>query len=221
MSFTITPELFKVAAPTCKSPELFIDPLNEYLPRFYIDTYLEIGHFLAQYSYETGDFNKLVENTNYTTPERLVAVFPKYFYLNTVTSRKYDAKEYAGHADKIANIVYANRYGNGNTESGDGFKFRGRGLCHLTFKDNYSAFKKDMGQYFKDDILEKPEQLEDPINAIFAGIWFWDKNNINKDATNNSVEAVTRKINGGTNGLADRKAKTDKIFTYIKGMKNV
>ncbi len=219
MTFLVTPELLKVAAPTCKTPDIYLELFNTYLQKFNIDTELEVGHFLAQYAFETGDFNKLVENTNYTTVERLVAVFGKYFYSGTKTARKYDAKEYVGKPDKIANVVYANRYGNGGPETGDGFKHRGRGLCHLTFKDNYAGFQKDMGQYFPASVLEKPEQLEEPLGAVFAGLWFWDKYNINVDATKNSVEAVTRKINGGVNGLEDRRKKTAKIFDYIKSTK--
>lgn len=214
--FTITPEFFKVAAPTCKTPAVFIELLNENLPKFGIDTRLEVCHFLAQYSHETSDFNKFVENTNYTSAERLVAVFGKYFYLNTKTPRKYDAREYVGKPDKIANIVYANRNGNRGPESGDGYRYRGRGACHLTFMDNYKAFYKAMGSLFPASILEKPEQLEQPFGAVMAGIWFWDSRKINIAATKNSVIAVTRLVNGGTNGLSDREARTAKLLAFAK-----
>lgn len=214
--FTITPALFKIAAPTCKTPQVFIDLLNEHLPKFGIDTRLEVVHFLAQYSYETGGFNNFIENTNYTSPERLVEIFGKYFYLNTKTPRKYDAREYVGHPDKIANIVYANRNGNGGPETGHGYKYRGRAACHLTFLDNYNAFQKDMGHLFPCSIVEKPEQLEQPFGIVMAGVWYWNYRKINIAAIKNSVEAVTRLVNGGTNGLDGRRSLTQKLLDATK-----
>ncbi len=214
--FLVTLALFKIAAPTCKNPAPYIELINQYAPKYGIDTRLEICHFLAQYAHETGDFNKFVENTNYTSPERLVAVFGKYFYLNTVTPRKYNAREYVGKPDKIANITYGNRGGNGGPATGDGYLFRGRAACHLTFKENYVAFQKAMGHLFPKSILTNPEQLEEPFGAIMAGIWFWDTRKINVAATKNSVEAVTRLLNGGTNGLEDRRARTLRLLNATK-----
>lgn len=213
-AFMITKELFKIAAPTCKNPEPYIEALNQYMPRFGINTTLEVAHFLAQFGHETGDFNKLVENTNYTSADRLVAVFSKYFYLNTVTPRKYNAKEYVGKPDKIANVVYANRYGNGSPESGDGYRYRGRGICQLTFKDNYKQMYAATKDYMP-NIVERPEELEKIENAVIAGIWYWDSRKINIDANRNSVEAVTKKIQGAAGGIDDRKKRTERILKYM------
>lgn len=212
----INESLLKVVAPLCKDLSGWANALNTALKENEIVSSLECAHFLAQYAVETGDFNKLVENTNYTSAERLAAIFPKYFYLNTVTPRKYSAKEYAGNPEKIANVVYGNRFGNGDEKSGDGFRYRGRGLCHLTFKDNYKAFQNAMKDKLQVSVLEKPEQLEQPDIAVLAGIWFWKANKVGVQALRNNVNGVTKIINGGTNGLKERKEKTDKLIDYIR-----
>jgi len=190
----ITELQLKQIAPKCKDSKELVVALNTLLPKYNITTPLRICHFLAQYACETQGFTKFVENTNYTTPERLLAIFPKYF------KSKIIAASYAGKPQAIANMVYADRFGNGSEQSGDGFKYRGRGLCHLTFKANYYQFTLETGV----EAIRHPELLEEIHYAVLAGCWYWNKRKINALADANDSVAVTRAINGGTNGLAER-----------------
>lgn len=190
----ITELQLKQIAPKCKDSKELVVALNTLLPKYNITTPLRICHFLAQYACETQGFTKFVENTNYTTPERLLAIFPKYF------KSKIIAASYAGKPQAIANMVYADRFGNGSEQSGDGFKYRGRGLCHLTFKANYYQFTLETGI----EAIRHPELLEEIHYAVLAGCWYWNKRKINTLADANDSVAVTKAINGGTNGLAER-----------------
>lgn len=145
--------------------------------------------FLAQYGHETQGYTRLSENLNYSA-NGLVNVFRKYFPTLNL------AKQYERQPQKIANKVYANRMGNGSEASGDGWKYRGRGLPHLTGKDNYGKFQAWLGK------TVDPEELSTDLNlAIKAGVWYWLANGL---ANLGSVEKVTVRINGGTNGLEDR-----------------
>ena len=190
----ITEERFKTFAPKCANVKEYVSALNTLLPKFGIVSKTSIQAFLAQCAQETGGYTKLIENTNYTTPERLMKVFPARFPNLTI------AKMYAGRADCIASRVYANRYGNGDESSKDGWKYRGRGLCHLTFKDNYKAFAKDTGI----DVVQHPEFLEEIYYAVYVGCWYWKSRNINIPAEANDFTKVTKLINGGVNGLSER-----------------
>lgn len=145
--------------------------------------------FIAQYGHETQGFTRLSENLNYSA-NGLVNVFRKYFPTLNL------AKQYERQPQKIANKVYANRMGNGSEASGDGWKYRGRGLPHLTGKDNYGKFQAWLGK------TVDPEELSTDLNlAIKAGVWYWLANGL---ANLGSVEKVTVRINGGTNGLEER-----------------
>ena len=145
--------------------------------------------FLAQYGHETQGYTRLSENLNYSA-NGLVNVFRKYFPTLNL------AKQYERKPQAIANKVYANRMGNGSETSGDGWKYRGRGLPHLTGKDNYGKFQAWLGKTID------PEELSTDLNlAIKAGVWYWLANGL---ANLGSVEKVTVRINGGTNGLEDR-----------------
>lgn len=192
----ITEQQLRQIAPNCKIGKELVVVLNQLLPKYNIDTPLRLAHFFSQYLHETMGFTKFVENTNYTTPERLMTVFPKYF------PSKIIAAAYAGKPQTIANRVYANRFGNGDENSGDGFLYRGRGLCHLTFKANYYQFTLETGV----EAVRHPELLEEPFYAVMSGCWYWNKNKINTLADKDDVLAVSKAINGGTNGLAERKA---------------
>lgn len=145
--------------------------------------------FLAQYGHETQGYTRLSENLNYSA-NGLVNVFRKYFPTLNL------AKQYERKPQAIANKVYANRMGNGSEASGDGWKYRGRGLPHLTGKDNYGKFQAWLGK------TVDPEELSTDLNlAIKAGVWYWLANGL---ANLGSVEKVTVRINGGTNGLEER-----------------
>jgi len=203
----ITELQLKQIAPKCKDTKELVVALNTLLPKYNITTPLRISHFLAQYACETQGFTKFIENTNYTSIERLMTVFPKYF------KSKVQAACYVGKPQEIANRVYADRYGNGSEETGDGFRYRGRGLCHLTFKTNYYQFSLETNV----DCLRHPELLEELHYAVMVGCWYWNKHKLNVLADKNTDEAfiqITKAINGGVNGLADRK-------TYLAVCKKV
>ena len=162
-----------------------------------INTPLRWAHFLAQIAHESGGFTVTEENLNYKA-EGLTNIFPKYF-------KDVDPDDYAHNPEKIANRVYANRMGNGDEDSGDGFKFKGRGLIQLTGRSNYTAMANDL-EVELEDLLE---HLKTADGAVESAAWFWHKNNINKLADKDDVTAVTKKVNGGTIGLEDREEHTE------------
>jgi putative chitinase len=163
--------------------------------KFEINTPLRLAHFLAQCGHESGNFTVTKENLSYSAA-RLQVIFKKYFTAES-------AAEYARKADKIANIVYANRMGNGNQASGEGYKFRGRGFIQLTGKDNYAAFDKTVD----DDIIASPDLVATKYPLLSAA-WFFHKNGLHKIADEGATDAVvtkvTKRVNGGTIGLPDR-----------------
>ena len=175
--------------------EEYIDALNKVLPENGIDTPLRVCHFLAQIIHESGHFKTNVENLNYSA-SALKSVFKKYFPTDEL------ANKYARQPEKIANRVYANRMGNGPEASGDGWKYRGRGFIQLTGYNNYKNCKDDMHI----DIVKNPDLLLVPEYALKSACWFWNKNNLNQYADKDDITTITKRINGGTNGFADREA---------------
>lgn len=176
--------------------------------KYAINTPLRLAHFLAQAGHESGGFKAVKENLNYSA-EGLNKIFPKYF--PTVEA----AKPYARNPEKIANKVYGNRMGNGDEASGDGFKFRGRGYIQLTGKVNYTAFDAAVPE----NILANPDLVATKYPLLSAG-WFWGKNNLNaiadKGALPGDVTAITKRVNGGTIGLADRQKHFDEYYNLLK-----
>ena len=185
--------------------EEYIDALNKVLPENNIDTPLRVAHFLAQVIHESGHFKTNVENLNYSA-SALQSVFKKYFPNETL------ANQYARQPEKIANRVYANRMGNGDEASGDGWKYRGRGLIQLTGFNNYKQCKDEM----KIDIVKNPDLLLVPEYALKSACWFWNKNNLNQYADKDDIITITKRINGGTNGLEDRKANLKRAKQILK-----
>lgn len=182
----------------------WIDPLQNAMERFHIATQDQRAMFLAQIALESGGFSQLQENLNYSA-RRLVQVFPRHFHDEQFAAR------YAMNPKAIANRVYRNRYGNGNEESGDGWKYRGRGLKQLTFKVNYESCSKGLGV----DLVQNPDLLLHPEYAALSAAWFWDMRDINVEINKYSanrtagmddwvIQRCTRLINGGLNGLKDR-----------------
>jgi len=169
------------------------------IERFNMTNPLRLAHFLAQAAHESGNFKFLKENLNYSA-DSLLKMFPKYF------KDKATADKYARRPEMIANRVYASRMGNGDEASGDGFKFRGRGYIQLTGRDNYKAFSNFIGE----DCIANPDLVSDKYPLVSAS-WFFDKNNLwticDKGATDEVVTAVTKRVNGGTNGILDRLSK--------------
>ena len=176
-------------------PDTVITQIPGVLDKFEINTPLRLAHFLAQCGHESGGFKVVSENLNYGAAG-LQSIFKKYFTAES-------AKEYQRKPEKIANIVYANRMGNGNQASGEGYKFRGRGFIQLTGKDNYTAFDKTV----EDDIIANPELVATKYPLLSAA-WFFHKNGLHKiadeGATDVVVTKVTKRVNGGTIGLPDR-----------------
>ena len=167
------------------------------------------AHFFAQTAHESGNFKAFAENLNYGA-SGLTTTFKKYFS-TTEKALLYERKP-----EKIANLVYGNRMGNGDEASGDGFKFRGRGALQLTGKDNYKVFS---------EYLKKPEIMTNPDlvateYAFESAIFFFDRNKLwdicDKGVNKDTILALTKRINGGTHGLADREEKTLKYYGYLK-----
>ena len=165
------------------------------MPKYGIDTPLRQAHFLAQMAHESMGFTKFVEGLGYSAP-RLMAVFPKYFPTAKV------AAQYVGRPQAIANRAYGNRFGNGPESSGDGFKYRGRGFTHLTFKANYAQASENV---FGDDRLVRDPDIASMIGpAATIACWYWKDRKCNVFADRDDLEGVTRAINGGVNGLTQR-----------------
>lgn len=152
--------------------------------KYGVNTPLRKAHFLAQLDAETGMVPRS-ENLNYSE-KRLLEVFPKYF--NSVT-----AKQYANKPEKIANKVYANRMGNSTEQSGDGWKYRGRGFIQLTGKNNYQALSKEM----QVDYLKNPDMLLREADSILSALWYWKTNNLNKYADLDDIDKVSDMVNIG------------------------
>ena len=171
-------------------------------PEWNITTVERVSGFMAQCAHESNNFRVLVENLNYSA-DQLNAVFGKYF----VRAGR-DANQYARQPEKIANIVYADRLGNGNTESGEGWKFRGRGIIQLTGKTNYSNFAKNRNMSL-DEVINYVQTKE---GALESACWFWNERNINKAADARDIVTMSRLVNGGDNGLEDRKEKWNRAL---------
>jgi len=170
--------------------------LSQLLPDYEINTPQRIAAFIAQCAHESGEFTTLKENLNYRAPT-LRKIFPKYFPTDEI------ANHYASLPNKqeaIANKVYANRMGNGDEASGDGFRYCGRGLIQLTGKDNYTWFAASIG--ITPD--EASEYLQTFEGAAQSACWFWESNNLNQWADKGDILTLTKRINGGTIGLDDR-----------------
>lgn len=173
----------------------WLAPLNETFQRFGITTVDEQAAFIGEYSYESNHFKTLEENLNYR-PETLHQLWPKRF-----PSIEF-AQQYAHQPSKIANFIYSNRMGNRGPESGDGYRFRGRGLPQLTGHDLYFHF----GQYLGEDLVANPDLVATPKYAALAGGWYWKTHNLSVHADAKDWKKVTEIINGGDFGLAQREA---------------
>ena len=172
-----------------------------------VNTLLRLSHFLAQCGHESANFRAVKENLNYSA-EGLNKTFKKYF--PTLES----AKDYARQPERIASKVYANRMGNGNEASKDGFKYLGRGFIQLTGKANYLEFDKSVSE----DIMANPELVATKY-PLASAAWFWNKNGLNeiadKGATDAVVKSITKRVNGGTIGLEDRIQHFNEFYSLL------
>lgn len=182
--------------------------VNNIIIDYGITSPLRLSHFLAQVAHESGEFKFTVENLNYSA-ESLLKVFPKYFTPET-------ANKYARKPEMIGSRVYANRMGNGDEASKDGYKFRGRGYLQVTGKENYQKFTEFKEEY---DCVANPD-LMSTTYPMDSAVWFFDKNKLwdlcDKGATPEDVKAITKKVNGGYNGLDDRQKKFDTYYALLK-----
>jgi putative chitinase len=183
------------------------DAMYEILPKYGINTPERVAGFLAQTCHESLDYTVLEENLYYSA-SGLRKTFPRYF------SSTSTAAAYAKKPQKIANLVYASRMGNGNPASGDGYKFRGRGPIQITGKFNYTACSKFL---YKDlRLVNDPDViLKSKVDCVMSACWFWSSKNINKYCDKKDVAGMTKVINGGSNGLADRKVRFNKYLLIL------
>lgn len=194
-------DLLRQAFPACADAEYWALALQPALERYRINTPRRIAAFLAQTGHESAGFQRLEENLVYRTPARLMAVWPRRFP-DVAT-----AQPFVGDAERLANCVYANRMGNGDAASGDGYRFRGRGLIQLTGRSNYAQAGEALGL----DLLAQPELLMSREAAALSAAWFWDCRGLNAladdETGDDDVEdfaEITRRINGGVVGLKER-----------------
>jgi putative chitinase len=180
------------------------EALCKVLPDYDITSKLRVAHFLGQTMVESAGYTAIQENLNYKA-ESLVKVWPHYFPNMDV------ANQYAHHPEQIANRAYANRMGNGPEESGDGWKYCGRGLIQITGKDNYTRFAQSIDTPL-DDV---PEFLTTFEGCVQSACWFWEANNLNELADANDVLALTKRINGGTLGLQERQNHTQHALQVL------
>ena len=206
--FTFDFTVNKLAA--CLQGNPYIDHWHEalakILPDYDINTPERVGAFLAQTAHESGGYKVLTENLNYR-PETLCKIWPIYFPNMDV------ANTYAHQPEKIANRAYGGRMGNGPEESGDGFRYCGRGLIQLTGKSNYSKFAESIDT----PVEEIPEFLGTFEGAIQSACWFWETNNLNDLADKGDILTMTKKINGGTLGLEERQQHYQHFMQVLQG----
>ena len=195
MSFTFdfTKQQLKEMIPKNPYVDQWFETIYEILPEYEITTPQRVAAFLAQCAHESGGFVFLKENLNYKAAS-LRRVFPKYFPDDAI------AAQYAGKGEMIANRVYANRMGNGDEASGDGFRYCGRGLIQLTGKNNYTFFAGSLDI----PVEEASEYLQTFEGAVQSACFFWEQNKLNQWAEAGDILTLTKRINGGTIGLEDR-----------------
>jgi putative chitinase len=188
-------------------PDSVIAQLPDTISKFELNTPLRLAHFLAQAGHESGGFKLVTENLNYGA-KGLLGIFKKYF----PTQEK--ANLYERKPEKIANLVYGGRMGNGPETSGEGYKYRGRGYIQLTGKDNYKAFDLVVAE----NITENPDLVATKYPLLSAA-WFFHKNGLHKIADKGATDAVvtevTKRVNGGTIGLPDRLKHFKEYYTLL------
>jgi putative chitinase len=197
-------------------PPYHFSNLEEAIADFQINTPLRLSHFLANCDWESGGFKVMEENLNYTSAERIVAIFRRDFDTDkdkVIEPHEIEfAKGFIRNPVKLANYAYANQNGNGNEASGDGYKYRGRGIIQLTGRSNYASFDA----FVKDaDIVANPDLVSKQYAMLSAG-WFWDMRKINALADKNDLVGIRKKINGGTHGLENVKLLFNKYYILLK-----
>lgn len=216
----MTPDSPLLVAAKVKDPGKWLEAVVEACTRFQINTPKRIAAFLAQTAHESGGYTMLEENLNYSA-ETMAVVWHNRFaekgpdgkYIKENGKNKPNKFALALHRkpEMIANVVYSNRMGNGTIESGEGWLYKGRGLKQLTGKDNYTRCSAALGV----DLVAKPELLLTPQYAALSAGWFWDSNRLGDFADRDDFVGMTKKINGGTIGLADRESRYKAVLSVL------
>ena len=206
--FDFTQDKLHHLIPKVKNISEWYDAVCDALPQYHINDVARVSAFIAQCAHESGGFTLLSENLNYSA-DGLRRIFSKYFPTQEL------ANQYARKPEMIANRVYSSRMGNGNEASGEGWKFRGRGLIQLTGKDNYRRCSQFL---FEDNtLLEQPDVLTQPYYALHSACWFWYANKLNELADMQDIRMMTKKINGGFIGLEDRVKHYNHAIEVLQG----
>lgn len=211
MSFEFKEEHLAAMIPGNKNVSSWYKAMMEIFPKYEINTPNRIAGFVAQCAHESANFTMLEENLNYKE-ETLLKVFPRYFG----AAPKRSAKEYARNPEKIANYVYMDEFRTskmGNVQEGDGWRFRGRGLKQLTGRENYTNFGKTINMTAE----QAAEYVATEKGAIESACWFWNAKKLNAIADSGDIVKMTKIINGGDIGLADRKARWEKALAILGG----
>ena len=209
MDFEFTKEQLGKIIPGNKDVDAWYEALVAIMPKYEINTKRRVAHFLSQCAHESNNFRSLQENLNYSE-KALNAVFGRYFG----AAPKRNAAEYARNPEMIANYVYQDefrKYKMGNVKEGDGWLFRGRGLKQLTGRENYTRF----GASINISAEEAAVYVATPKGAVESACWFWNANKLNTIADTDDVVKMTKKINGGNIGLADRQTRYSKAMTVL------
>lgn len=218
----MTPSRPLLVAAKVKDPDKWLQPVIDTCAEFQINTPQRIAAFIAQTSHESGGYTMLTENLNYRAatlaacwPNRFAELGPNKKPKRTEKGALIPTKlaeSIAGKPELIANLVYSGRMGNGPAESGEGWKYRGRGLKQLTGKYNYEKCGKDLGV----DFVGNPDLLLEPIYAARSAGWFWKSNNLSPFADSGDIEGMTKKINGGLIGIDQRKKLYQAVLAVIE-----
>jgi putative chitinase len=202
----ITTAVLQELGASWRDAAMYWGPLNATAERYEINTPRRVACWLGQLGHESQGFKRVVENLNYSA-QRLLVVFPKYFDAQS-------AEEYARNPARIASRVYGGRMGNGSEATRDGWHFRGRGLIQITGRENYARCGEALGV----DLTRRPDLLERPMYAALSAGWYWHEHNLNALADRLDMHAITRRINGGTNGAQDRVELTAKALRALGGL---
>lgn len=197
-------KILKAIAPKAKDFDKLVEALATYMPKFGITTDEQGAMFLAQACHESAHFTKFSESLNYSDPKRIAMIFRSGFDLDkdrVVDLEEVElAKQYTRNPRKLANRAYANRNGNGNEASGDGYTYRGRGIFQTTFKNNYVALEKATGI----PCVANPDILTQIPEAVISACYFWQSNHLSISAEKRDIKGNTKILNGGDIGLKER-----------------
>jgi putative chitinase len=182
--------------------------LNDSGPKWGVDTARKMAALLAQCAHESAGFTAFSEDLHYRTVRQLRAIWPSRFESLTDT----DAQVYTRNPQRLANLVYSGRMGNGGPESDDGWRFRGRGLIQLTGRDNYSRFARSLGRPLDDGFLRWVEQ---PEGAVTSALWFWNDANLAGQLERGGIDAVSKRVNGGRHGMLERRSLFERLVHIL------